>query len=46
MDKLKEIFKTKSDELKAEVRALLKEHGGTKVDEVTCLLYTSPSPRD
>ncbi len=35
MDKLKKIFKEKSDELKVEVKSLLKEHGGKKVDEVT-----------
>jgi citrate synthase len=35
MDKLKELFKAKADELKTEVKALLKEHGGKTVGEVT-----------
>lgn len=35
MDKLKEKFRIKSQEVKAEIKALLKEHGGKKADEVT-----------
>ena len=34
MDPLKQKFQEKSSELKAEIKALLKEHGNTKVDEV------------
>jgi citrate synthase len=34
MDPLKQKFKEKSSELKAQIKALLKEHGNTKVDEV------------
>lgn len=34
MDKLKEKFKIKSSALRAEMRAMLKEQGGKKVDEV------------
>ena len=35
MDKLKKIFKEKSDQLKVEMKSILKEHGNKKVDEVT-----------
>jgi len=35
MDPLKKLFHEKSQKLKAEIKASLKEHGGTKVDEVT-----------
>ena len=35
MDPLKTKFRDKSEALSQEIRALLKEHGGTKVDEVT-----------
>jgi len=35
MDQLKQKFFEKSSALKAEIKSLLKEHGGTKVDEVT-----------
>ena len=35
MDPLKEKFFEKSSKLKAEMKAMLKEHGGIKVDEVT-----------
>ena len=35
MDPLKQKFFEKSSKLKAEIKSLLKEHGGTKVDEVT-----------
>ncbi len=34
MDPLKQKFKEKSSELKTKIKALLKEHGNTKVDEV------------
>lgn len=34
MDPLKQKFKEKSSELKSKIKALLKEHGNTKVDEV------------
>ena len=34
MDPLKQKFKEKSSELKTKIKALLKEHGTTKVDEV------------
>lgn len=34
MDKLKEKFRIKSQEVKVEIKALLKEHGGKKADEV------------
>ncbi len=35
MDPLKQKFQEKSSELKANIKAMLKEHGGRKVDEVT-----------
>lgn len=35
MDKLKEIFKEKSQQVKTDVKAMLKEHGGLKAGEVT-----------
>jgi len=35
MDRLKQKFFEKSSALKTEIKSMLKEHGGTKVDEVT-----------
>ncbi len=35
MDRLKQLFKDKSEQVKQEVRALLKEHGNKKADEVS-----------
>ena len=34
MDELKQIFRQKSQDLKEQIRSLLKEHGNMKLDEV------------